>query len=508
LGLTATPLLAQLRHADLLENPSLRQIERTLGETSQQWNVKQARLQQPATASRETPYVSDAIIRERMGKTKSAVQWEVNPLVRTYIQLYLHERKESFEAVLGLGEGYFPQIQKELEAAGLPPELKYLPVALSALNPRHQGEDGNAGLWHLHWLQGTRCNLRLTDDLDPRMDVAASTRAAAKLLRELRQQHGSWQLAIAAFTCGPAGLRTAQGRTPSGSDFWALYPNLPVESRDYLPAFLAAMYACNFYQEHGLTPLKVSMNPLSETVTDSRVMHLGAVSSVLGLEADRLRDLNPTLRTDRVPFGTNGFQLSLPFGQRNRFAMLKDSIYHVSQRNFARNPSLIHVAEVSDDAAPSIVEADEDDDAADPVESAAPAGSAKIVYKIRSGDNLGIIAERFDVTVSKIKQWNGLSTDKIRAGATLDVYVPAKSKAKYDAIAKGTSATSSTPQQPASSAQGAADPKVTYYVVRSGDNLWAIAKKYPGVTEKMIQEANHLPNDKIKPGQRLIIPKH
>lgn len=504
------PASAQLIRATAVVTPSSDAIIQALGASGQQWCVKQALLQQKSTPPAPVIFVPDAQVKERMAALHTSIPLELNPQVRQYIELYLTEKRESFEIVLGLGEQYFPMIRKELEAAGLPQELQYLPVALSALNPRYEDETGGAGLWHLPYFHALRYHLSMTPDMDARRDPALSTRAAVKLLRDLYARHHNWYLAVAAFTSGPAGLRAAQGRAVPNAGFWEMSTFLPEKTRDYVPAFIAAVYACKYYQEHNLVPLRVITQEHTETVTETRTMQIPAVAQILKIDADRLRDLNPVLRGDVIPFASS-YSLSLPFGQRNRFAALRDSIYKVSQSIFAKTQAAQHVTVVEDD---KVVPDTPDDgkeeneggsDLPDPADLV-PAGYVKIIYKIRSGDNLGIIADKFDVGLTKLKSWNGLSSDKIRAGATLDVYVPAKLKTKYESIAKGTTTAPSGTSKP-SSAQGATEPRVQYYTVKSGDNLWSICKKYPGVTEKQIMDVNKI-TEKIYPGQRLIIPSH
>ena len=121
-------------------------------------------------------------------------------------------------------------------------------------------------------------------------------------------------------------------------------------------------------------------------------------------------------------------------------------------------------------------------------------GRTKITHRVRSGQVLGTIAERYRVRVSDIKKWNNLSSSMIRAGQPLKIWVKSNSQnnISYPSPTKKTSSVSST-------LLPLAGKKI--HVVKYGDTLWDIAKKYEGLTISKIKALNNMTSSKIKPGQ-------
>ena len=407
-----------------------------------------------------------------------------------YVDLYGEPRREQFRALLGLAAYYAPMIEGQLVRQGLPREMKYLPMALSAMNALAGSPDGEAGLWMLTYPVALRYGLTVTAEIDERRDPFLSTLAAASYLKDLQTKYHDLGLTIAAFSCGPANVARARQRSGGAFDMRSLYPHFTTGHQEVLPQLMAFMHLASNAKELGIAAIDVvPMEPM-DTLHVAYDLRFDAITSILGLPIDRLRAINPTLCADRVP-AFRSFQL--PRGEAVRFVQFADSVQHLQQRMH----DLAAAASVPE---PETVER-------------TPDGREAIYYRVRSGDYLGRIASRFGVKVSQIKTWNKLRNDNIDAGEQLVIYVSPTKRVRYEREAENTTEedgpTNQTLTKPTSPEVRPIAPRTattySWYTVRSGDSLYTIAKRYPGVDAKNLMDYNGI-SAEIRPGQKLKIP--
>ncbi|MBK8498215.1 MAG: LysM peptidoglycan-binding domain-containing protein [Flavobacteriales bacterium] len=282
-------------------------------------------------------------------------------------------------------------------------------------------------------------------------------------------------------------MARAQGRTNNSHDLRTLYQHCTEGQRDVLPLLMAFIHLSTHAQELGIAPIEVIPFEAADSVRVESELHFAAIATVMGLPVPRLRAMNPLLCSDRVP----PFErLRLPRGERDRFVQLTDSIIRVQQQ--------LHQAPVPPYSGMA---------SAAPVRTAD--GREAIHYRVRSGDYLGSIAMRFGVKVSQIKTWNKLRSDRISAGDRLLIYVPASQRARYERHSSAPEDEPTNRTVPAVNGANANLPSpvadFTWYTVQTGDSLYGIAQRYPGVEAKDLMQVNGISAD-IKPGQKLKIP--
>jgi len=399
--------------------------------------------------------------------------------------------------MLGLSEYYFPMFEKELDAAGLPLELKYLPIIESALNPRAFSRAGASGLWQFMYGTGKMYGLNLNSYVDDRRDPLKATQAAVKFLKDLYSMYNDWYLVIAAYNCGPGNVNKAIYRSGGKRDFWKIYYRLPKETRGYVPAFIAAAYTMTYYSDHLITPKQSDMILDTDTIMVSDLLHFNQVSKVTGLSLDVLRSLNPQYRRDVIPAEKTAYALRIPSSSVENFIAMEDSIFsYEREKYFASNRLVVQPSEST--YTPS-----------------APKDKAQLYYTVKSGDAVGLIADWYDVYSSDLKYWNNIRRNMIRVGQKLVIYVPKNKVDHYSKINTMTYAQKqalkgkSVPVNSLSSNSSVNQPvdsSYEYYTVRSGDNLWSIAQKYPGISNSDIMKLNGITDArKISPGQKLKI---
>ena len=435
---------------------------------------------------------SDSLYLARLDSLQSGVPLSFNDIVRNYIEMYTVKRPQQVASMLGLGEYYFPIFEAALDAECMPLELKYLPVIESALNPRALSRAGACGLWQFMYSTGKMYKLEINSFVDERRDPFRSTQAAVDYLNDLYGIYEDWILVIAAYNCGPGNVNKAIRRSGGKKNYWDIYYYLPRETRGYVPAFIAVNYVFNYYKEHGIYPLEPTLPPLCDTIVVGEGLHFEQIASQMDLSVEELRDLNPQFRADVIPAGCGKtYALQLPYDYVGMFIDRQDSIFAYNRSKYFNDNYRT----------------------ADPkarIKVHAPAmgaeGKARLYYTVKEGDVPGGIALKFGVRLSDLRYWNNLNKRMtIRVGQRLVVYVPENKLAQYKNKANYAGKVDNTASAPQVELL---EGEYVLYTVKSGENLWTIAKKYPGVSNRDIMKWNGLSDAdvrRIKPGQQLKI---
>lgn len=389
-----------------------------------------------------------------------------NSSLESVIKSFLTRRRDLMQRMMTASQFYFPLFEQELDNQNIPLEIKYLAIVESALNPKAMSRVGAKGLWQFMYSTGKMYGLDVSSYVDERHDPIMATKAASKYLSRLYDIFGDWDLALAAYNSGPGNVNKAIRRSGGYENYWNIRPFLPRETAGYLPAFLATMYIFEYAEEHGLQ-YKKAERPYFETDTIhvKNLITFDQISKLVDISTEELEMLNPAYKLNIIPKveGKN-YALRLPTSKIGKFVSNEEQIYAYVKKEL----------DSLEKPLPSMVTAQD-----------------QIRYRVKSGDYLGKIAERYGVGVSQIKRWNGLRSNNLRVGQRLTIF-PRK---PYVAE---TSAKSSTSTSSSTAANGA---KV--HTVQSGDSLWTISKKYPGVTIENLREWNGISGNNLKPGTKL-----
>lgn len=436
------------------------------------------------------PTYPDSVYIERLENLSTLIKLPFNEKVRDYINAYTIKHRKRVEVMLGLTNYYFPIFDEIFDKYNLPLELRYLAIIESALNPGATSRAGAAGLWQFMLATGKMYKLNVNTFVDERRDPLKSTEAAAQFLSDLYKIYDDWLLAIAAYNCGPGNVNKAIKRSKGKNNYWEIYHNLPKETRGYVPAYIAATYVMNYYSEHNIIPKKIEFPVAVDTIMITEDLHFGQVAEVLNIPIDMIRDLNPQYRKDIIPAKISTYSLMLPSEYTTKFLDLSDSIFSFKDSIYFLNKSSVIPSKNGNIAF-----------IPDP-----PSDNMKAVYyTVRSGDNVTSIANKYHVNVNNLKYWNNIHRNLIRVGQKLVIYVPKNNKDQ--ALANASVKTEESKSETSNNESNETDEYI-YYKVKSGDNLWEIAKRFPGVTNTDIMDLNNIKNSKsLKPGQILKIKK-
>lgn len=344
----------------------------------------------------------DSIYKQRLQALPFIIEVPYNEVVRRYILRYVKHSPRQLASLQRKAQYYFPIFEDILAKHQLPFELCYLPVIESALNPQAHSPVGAAGLWQFMPATGKKYGLEINSLIDERMDPIRSTEAACKFLKALYNVFGDWNLVIAAYNCGPGNVNKAIHRAGDKRDFWSIYPFLPRETRGYLPIFIAASYAMNYAELHGICPAALEMTMVTDTIVTTQRQHFKQIAANLDISIAELRRLNPQYAHDIIPGGKE-YALCLPIQLSGGYIDQQDSIVAYNAKELIHNRR----AEI------------------DLMQRTSIHGGYTVngvtYYKIKAGDTLSGIAAKFRVSVKQLKAWNGLKSDVIREGKTLRI---------------------------------------------------------------------------------------
>lgn len=343
--------------------------------------------------------VSDSIYIDRLSRIPSTMEMPFNDMVKKLIESYTNRLRNKVSFMLGASNFYMPIFEEALDAYDLPLELRYLPVVESALNPTAMSRRRASGLWQFILSTGKIYGLENNTLVDERRDPIKATWAAARYLSDLYNIYKDWNLALAAYNCGPGNVNKAIRRANGATDYWTIYPFLPRETRGYVPAFIAANYIMTYYCEHGICPMESELPLMTDTLQIQQDLHLQQVADVCGMEIEQLRSLNPQFKKDLIPGKTKAYALRLPEKKIGQFIEMQDSIYAYKADQYINKRKTVTVKE----------------------SSGTTQRNGATYHKIRTGDTLGGIAKKYGVTVSQLRRLNGLKGNNIRAGKTLRV---------------------------------------------------------------------------------------
>lgn len=456
-----------------------------------------------STANTSLPDHYDlAAIEERVRNMDISLESRFNSTVKSYIKSYVVQNRRKSEMIVGKSSMYFPIFEYYLNEYGLPNDLKYVSVVESALDPVAVSRSGAVGLWQFMKGTGKEYGLKIDKYIDERKDPEKATEAAVQYMAYLYKKFGDWALALAAYNCGPGRLSKAIKKAGS-NNYWKLQKYLPKETRNYVPAFIAANYLMNYYYHHDIEPMNVKpelMNTMSTMVHNKTSFQ--EISLLSGVSVDDISALNPMYSKRLIPKDEHGMNLKLP-------------IYGMSNYNSAlRIPDSMKSLMVSEAriAAPDEFEYFE--------------AIAEKSYKVRSGDNLYNLARHYDCKVSDIKNWNNLRSDRLQIGQELKImqterlYVqrtllPTFTSIKYDVKPVMLKKESSRPVVSKEEVEllkklwipEKQDSKYSYHLVKRSESLFDIASLYQISIEELKRINSFDKYKQPKPGMKIKIQK-
>lgn len=414
-------------------------------------------------------------VADRMTCIEGEVPLNFNENVMAFVDYFAIKDREYTRDVIKKKELFFPIFSEGLARHGLPDELKYLAIVESGLRPNAISRANAVGLWQFISSTGKMYGLSSDWYVDDRMDPVEATDAAARHLKDLYRMFNNWELALAAYNCGPGNVRKAIRRSGYKKEFWEIYRYLPRETRSYVPQFVAITYLFNHLNEHGFDEKPDQFYPDLDTVLISQYFHLETFCNQIDACVDDVLLWNPQIKRGALPEGTKNFALRIP-SEWKEDIVANRTIYYDTASKVGKE----HLDMLARNTPGSTY------------------GRERLYYRVRSGDVLGTIAGKYGVRVSDIRSWNKLNGNMIRIGQTLSIWVLPTYNSSTKKLYTSTAAKPTSPPVSNSSTGNV-------YLVKSGDSLWSISKQNNTTIEKL-KSANKLTSNTLQPGQSLVIP--
>ncbi|MDP1727400.1 MAG: transglycosylase SLT domain-containing protein [Bacteroidota bacterium] len=381
---------------------------------------------------------ADDLYKTRMAALKSTIDLAYHPSAKPFIEEYL-SNPEKVRELIGRSKYYFPLIERALRSKGLPSDLKYLAATASMLDPSAVSINGASGIWMMTFPVSKMYKLKVNTYVDERRDPIKSSNVASQHFRDLYSIYKSWPLAIASYGCSPVTLNKCIHNSNNSLYFWDIYPHMPTFCKDLYSRVIATAYILNYYKEHGIKTAEPKFEVVFDTVMVNKWLSLQQISSVTGSTLEELRELNPIFRKDIIPFSLEGYYLKIPRSKAANFYLLKDTVYR-PLNPIEIQPSTIQKADealIDSINGKGVASAGAGKSKAE-LKAKEPTGFSKrkVTYIVKKGDNLGDIADWFDVTQAEIKSWNKLKKNKVNAKQKLIIWVEGNKTGYYKKINK------------------------------------------------------------------------
>jgi peptidoglycan lytic transglycosylase D len=387
--------------------------------------------------------------------------YETTDRVEHYVRLFSTTAKEHIAERLERGTKYEPMIRSKLREGGLPEDMYYLALVESGFDPNAYSRAAAVGMWQFMTSTARDMGLRVDWWVDERRDPIRSTTAAVRFIKDLKEQFGSLYLAAAAYNGGPG--RIARGLTRYADDFegttgddlfFALADKdyLRYETREYVPQLIAAALIAKEPERYGF---KITPQPLFtyDSVRVGPGTPLAAIGRAASASVSQIQELNPQILRGMTP-PRDSSSIRIPAGTADSFAVA-----------FAALPK--------------------------------EAKTGLFTVESKKGQTLSSIAEKNDVSTRQLSLYNP-NLKKLKSGRLVPgqrVIVPTAAVA---------SAASSVPDPSIERYGSSSSKSVVTHVVKSGETLGGIAKKYHTTTAS-IMKANGMKRAMIFPGQSIVV---
>ena len=284
-------------------------------------------------AQQQYQYIQYAVANKSLGFT-----FQVHPMIQQYINYYRGRGRTTMEVGLYRSGMFMLMARRIFKEEGIPENVAWLGQVESAWKPSAMSHMAASGLWQFIPGTGARYGLRRTAHVDERNSFDEATRASARYLKFLYNRYGNWELAIAGYNCGEGNVDKAIRRA-GVTNFWAAYPYLPQETRNYVPNILATILIANNPNQYGFGHIRPAAPLRYDRIRIPPSTNLSIVAQASDTTVQYLRYLNPHLRSNSTP--PEPYGINVPAGRANQVVALFRRIpaSQVNNTNLANSSS-------------------------------------------------------------------------------------------------------------------------------------------------------------------------
>lgn len=348
----------------------------------------------------------------------------------------ISERLENHNGTTAILAGRYLKYQELIEAQRrsqkLPWFVGFIPAANTGFEPRFRNESGFAGMWPLPYLMGKKYGLLQTALYDERHDAQKATEASCKYLSDLQNIYQDWLKSVTAYSVGPARFNQVIHATKT-LEFDSIYKELEPEERIPIIQFIATTVAISEWLE-AENPVAFNASvALTQVQGIEQAIPFSLFDAKFNIGIAQMREYNPGLRTDLIPYMGTPFTFYLPIAAAERYNTARDSISVWLNGAPEMEVTYDTLTQVFDGDTVVVVEPKQGSEVPELIEPRDE--KVWVYYKIKRGDALYTITDVFDCTVPEIRRWNNLNSKMfLIAGKRLKFYVPASKKKYYQQI--------------------------------------------------------------------------
>jgi len=459
----------------------------------------------------------------------------MNRQVELYLDLFQNKQRKYFARWLARSGRYKDMIHAELEAAGMPKDLIYLALIESGFNQRAYSKSKAVGLWQFMSSTGREYGLSITRYVDERRDAEKSTRAAVAFLKDLYQEFDDWYLAVAAYNGGPGTIRKAISRTNS-NDFWkiAQKKHLRMETKRYVPKLIATIMIAKEPEKYGFGDIVYDPPLTYDTIEVGPGLTLSAAAMLTGSNQKEIALLNQELRSTKTPLDSQQYILKIPTGTKTLAQNNLPRLHSVVQTDYKthvvkRNETLAKICRLYNINTTTLLKVNNLTSSTlktgtrlripyqtiayrilpEGMDAITAAKDDLILHTVKKGETISAISHRYQIPPELIVAWNGLpSVHKITAGQQLALFMSTSSPAPSTQQTTVASSTADSSLMVLSDSKKRKTETIqkrdlfTWYLVRNGDSLWTISRKF-NTSPDHIKRWNNLKSNLIHPGSKL-----
>ncbi len=414
------------------------------------------------------------LIEDKMQCIDSEMPLNYNERVHAFVNYFAVKDRVYTKRMIERSAYYFPIFEKYLKKYDLPEELKYLSLIESGLNPKAKSRAKAVGLWQFMYATGKYYGLHIDNFIDERMDPEESTDAACRYLKSLYGMFGDWELALAAYNSGPGAVRKAIRKSGYKKSFWEIYPNLYRETRGYVPQFVAIYYVMHYADDHNFMDVELQHPVKKDTIMLKEHVDFATLANQLNICAEELHQLNPGIRYTAKPKTAKHFAIHIPADKAEVFrankAAIVDTVSKVGKKEllakakndmgstYGKNKIVYRVKSgdvlgkiamrynvrvssikrwnnlhsdmirsgqklniyLNGKAPKQSQSTTQKQVASSKVQKTPQKIDGKIIYYVQPGDTLWDISLKYKgLSIEKIKELNGLTSDKLKPGQKL-----------------------------------------------------------------------------------------
>jgi membrane-bound lytic murein transglycosylase D len=335
--------------------------------------------------------LTESKFNEMVSTLGTTISFKFDETVRTQMHYMKHPSSSFLKKAQSKKNVYFRVFEEVLDRKGMPDEIKYLSIVESLLSANAVSWCGATGLWQFMPATGRMMDLTINSEVDERKDLYKSTEKACDYLLSMYNLYGDWLLALSAYNGGPGNVNKAIRRSGGKKTFWEIKPYLPKETQQYVPKFLATAFLMTFSppESEENSHLLKEHETLVPVVMCCEV-DMKYICAVVELNEFERQEWNNTYTSGLIPSTMAAKNVVLPYNKAMKLAEWQDSIYNIVTQSFSPKKYIQNKTET-------------------------------VFHSVKKGQNLPIIAEKYGVSVSQIKNWNRLKSSKVSVGRKLRI---------------------------------------------------------------------------------------